>query len=123
LPLHPATSGLIHDYLDAAGHGDDETGALFRPIRNNRTGRLDQAVTPDGVYKLVRTYAAALGLDIRCARAAHDRKRFLNNALACEKFSRRDSTLISNYHQTDRFMAYPLLNFVCYEKRVEKTGG
>ena len=64
LPLHPATSGLIHDYLEAAGHGMDENGALFRPIRNNRTGRLDQAVTPDGVYKLVRAYAAALGLDI-----------------------------------------------------------
>src|SRR5882672_878738 len=23
VPLHPATSGLIHDYLAAAGHGDD----------------------------------------------------------------------------------------------------
>jgi integrase/recombinase XerD len=29
-------------------------GALFRPIRNNRTGRLDTALTPDGVYRLVR---------------------------------------------------------------------
>ena len=64
LPLHPATGGLIHDYLDAAGHGADEDGALFRPIRNNRTGRLDQAMTPDGVYKLVRTYSAALGFEI-----------------------------------------------------------
>ena len=49
LPLHPATNGLIHEYLEAAGHGADEDGALFRPIRNNRTGRLDQAMTPDGV--------------------------------------------------------------------------
>jgi len=64
VPLHPATSGLIHDYLDAAGHAGDEAGPLFRPIRNNRTGRLDQAVTPDGVYKLVRTYSAALGFEI-----------------------------------------------------------
>jgi integrase/recombinase XerD len=64
LPLHPGTSGLIHDYLDAAGHGADEDGALFRPIRNNRTGQLDQAVTPDGVYKLVRFYSAALGFEI-----------------------------------------------------------
>ena len=38
LPLHPGTHALIHDYLDAAGHGTDENGALFRPIRNNRTG-------------------------------------------------------------------------------------
>lgn len=64
LPLHPGTSGLIHDYLEAAGHGADDDGALFRPIRNNRTGKLDQAVTPDGIYKLVRAYSAALGFQI-----------------------------------------------------------
>ena len=39
LPLHPGTNGLINDYLDAAGHGLDDSGALFRPIRNNRTGQ------------------------------------------------------------------------------------
>src|SRR5271165_3727244 len=54
LPLHPGTNGLINDYLDAAGHCADENGALFRPIRNNRTGRLERAITADGVYKLVR---------------------------------------------------------------------
>ena len=64
LPLHPGTNALIHDYLEAAGHGADENGALFRPIRNNRTGRLDQALTPDGVYRLVRGYSAALGFEI-----------------------------------------------------------
>ena len=42
LPLHPGTNALINDYLDAAGHGADENGALFRPIRNNRTGRLER---------------------------------------------------------------------------------
>ena len=47
LPLHPGTNGLINDYLDAAGHGLDETGALFRPVRNNRTGRLEDAITAD----------------------------------------------------------------------------
>jgi integrase/recombinase XerD len=64
LPLHPGTNGLINDYLDAAGHGADDNGALFRPVRNNRTGDLGQAITPDGVYKLVRTYSAALGFEI-----------------------------------------------------------
>jgi integrase/recombinase XerD len=34
LPLHPGTNAVIHDYLEAAGHGADENGALFRPIRN-----------------------------------------------------------------------------------------
>jgi integrase len=64
LPLHPGTNGLINDYLDAAGHGTDESGALFRPIRNNRTGRMERAITADGVYKLVRAYSAALGFEI-----------------------------------------------------------
>src|ERR1700722_11260238 len=64
LPLHPGTNALIHDYLAAAGHGVDENGALFRPVRNNRTGRLERAITADGVYKLVRAYSAQLGLEI-----------------------------------------------------------
>jgi integrase/recombinase XerD len=64
LPLHPGTNALIHDYLDAAGHGEDENGALFRPIRNNRTGRADKALDPDMVYKLVRGYSAQLGFEI-----------------------------------------------------------
>lgn len=64
LPLHPGTHALIHDYLAAAGHGEDDNGALFRPIRNNRTGRLERAITADGVYKLVRVYSAQLGFEI-----------------------------------------------------------
>ena len=64
LPLHPGTNALIHDYLGAAGHGNDDSGALFRPIRNNRTGRLGAAITADGVYKLVRAYSAQLGFEI-----------------------------------------------------------
>jgi integrase/recombinase XerD len=64
LPLHPGANALIHDYLEAAGRGGDDNGALFRPIKNNRTGRLEKAVTPDAVYKLVRTYSALLGFEI-----------------------------------------------------------
>jgi integrase/recombinase XerD len=64
LPLHTATKGLTDDYLDAAGHGADDGGALFRPVRNNRTERLDKAITPDGIYKLVRAYSAQLGFEI-----------------------------------------------------------
>jgi site-specific recombinase XerD len=64
LPLHPGTNALIHDYLEAAGHGDDDNGALFRPIKNNRTGRLEKAMTPDAIYKLVRMYSALLGFEI-----------------------------------------------------------
>ena len=64
VPLHPAASRLILEYLAMAGHGADDTGARFRPLRNNRTGRLHKAITPDGIYKLVRNYSAALGFQI-----------------------------------------------------------
>ncbi len=64
LPLHPGTNELIHDYLETAGHGGDDNGALFRPIRNNRTGRIDKALDPDMVYRLVRGYSAQLGFEI-----------------------------------------------------------
>jgi hypothetical protein len=40
--------GRIHDYLEAAGHGDDEQGPLFRPIFNSRTGRIDKALVAEG---------------------------------------------------------------------------
>jgi len=35
-----ATNALIHDYLEAAGRGAEDNGALFRPIKNNRTKTL-----------------------------------------------------------------------------------
>jgi site-specific recombinase XerD len=62
--LHDFAAELIDDYLDAAGHGDDGNGALFRPLRNSKGSR-ENSITPDGVYKLVRHYAAALGVKIR----------------------------------------------------------
>ncbi|WP_374090122.1 tyrosine-type recombinase/integrase [Methylomicrobium lacus] len=63
VPLHPAAGGLIHDYLELAGHGSEEAGALFRPLSNNtKTG--SKAITPDGIYKLVRAYSTELGFTI-----------------------------------------------------------
>jgi integrase/recombinase XerD len=64
LPLHAGAHELLNDYLDEAHHAADTEGALFRPVSNNRTGRLDRAITPDGLYKLVRRYALGLGLKI-----------------------------------------------------------
>ena len=64
VPLHPAASTLIYDYLEMSGHGTDETGALFRPIKNNTGSGLSNAITPDGVYRLVRTYSTELGFKI-----------------------------------------------------------
>jgi integrase/recombinase XerD len=64
IPLHPGTQGLLADYLEASGHAGDKTAALFRPIRNNRTGELARGLSTDGVYKLVRWYAQKLGVTI-----------------------------------------------------------
>ena len=62
VPLHEIAADLIDDYLDAAGHAADASGALFRPFRNSRKGgTLTSAITPDGVYRIVRDYSSALG--------------------------------------------------------------
>jgi integrase/recombinase XerD len=63
VPLHGVAQDLIAEYLKKAGHGSDHAGALFRPLRNNQGGR-EKAITPDGIYKLVRKYSAALGFEI-----------------------------------------------------------
>jgi len=36
----------------------------FAPASNNQTGELDNTIWTDGVYKIVRRYALALGLKI-----------------------------------------------------------
>ena len=64
VPLHPAAGGLIVDYLEATGHGDDDAGALFRPLHHNRGEGATAAMEPDGVYRIVRAYSKALGFEI-----------------------------------------------------------
>ena len=64
VPLHPAAGGAVQDYLDAAGHGADDAGALFRPLHHNRIEGATAALQPDGVYRLVRAYSKALGFEI-----------------------------------------------------------
>jgi site-specific recombinase XerD len=59
-PLHPGTAGLLHAYLQAAGHVGNPDAALFLPLRAVTT----ESITPDGVYKMVRAYAAKLGMAI-----------------------------------------------------------
>lgn len=60
---HKRLSGLTL-YLQTVGHCTDRADALFRPIRNNRQGDLRAAMTPDGVYKMLDSYAASLKLDV-----------------------------------------------------------
>jgi integrase/recombinase XerD len=64
VPLHGIARDLIEEYLQNAGHGGNDRGALFRPLRNAHGGGREKAITPDGVYKLVRQYSAALGFEI-----------------------------------------------------------
>jgi integrase len=64
VPVHPAADGLVHDYPDRAGHGADEQGARFRPVSPNTRATPAKALTPDAVYKIVRSYSARLGFEI-----------------------------------------------------------
>jgi hypothetical protein len=62
LPPRAGTNGLINDYLDAAGHGEDLNGAVFRPIRNRATGELDKAISPDASISWCARTRPNLGL-------------------------------------------------------------
>ena len=64
VPVHPKAQRLIHDYLEAAGHAGEPKGALFRPVRNNRTKVLDKPLDTDGVYKLIRDYAGDADIEV-----------------------------------------------------------
>lgn len=63
VPMHPAALAAIREYLDLAGHGDDRSGALFRPVKSPK-GDLEQAITGDGIYKMLKRYAAAAGISV-----------------------------------------------------------
>lgn len=63
VPLHPGAAGAIVAYLEAAGHGKDSHSALFRSISNNSRDRI-ASITPDGVYKMLSSYAKALQIDV-----------------------------------------------------------
>jgi site-specific recombinase XerD len=64
VPLHPAAAALITDYLEAAGHGREDGAALFRPLHRSKAEGAADAITPDGVYKIVRGLSTALGFPI-----------------------------------------------------------
>lgn len=64
VPLHGVARDLIEEYLNKSGHGGNDKSALLRPLRNARGSGRKKGITPDGVYKLVRQYSAALGFEI-----------------------------------------------------------
>lgn len=54
---------MIGDYLAMAGHADDLDGPLFRPVKNNRGGGLNKALSPHAVYNnIVLHYGKIAGV-------------------------------------------------------------
>ena len=52
--------------MEAAGHGEDQNGPLFRPERNRTgAGKLDKRLSSGAVYaRVVKHYAKAAGVDV-----------------------------------------------------------
>ena len=64
LPVSVKALRLIQEYLQAAGHGEDLPGPLFRPVKNNTTGTLNKPLNPTSVYKeVVRFYGKQVGIN------------------------------------------------------------
>ncbi len=57
---------LITEYLDAAEHGDDLEGPLFRPVKNNASkknrGDLRKPLDGTAIYKIVKYYGQKVGV-------------------------------------------------------------
>jgi len=63
IPAHMRAVTLTHEYLEAAGHGEDYDGALFRPVKNNRSGTLAKPLHPNTVYEnIVLHYCRKTGI-------------------------------------------------------------
>ncbi len=64
IPAHAAALEKISDYLEAAGHGQDQNGHLFRPGRNPRgKGKLDGRLSGEAIYaRVVKHHARSAGV-------------------------------------------------------------
>lgn len=77
--LHPQTGQRIRAYLEAAGHGADVAGPLFRPIVGKVS--LRKPLSGQSVDRLLRSYAHRL--KIKGRHSAHSlRATFITTALA-----------------------------------------
>ena len=81
LAINPQTAACLRAYLEASGHGADNDGPLFRPLKNNGK-RQDKrrGMDPDAIDRVVRKYAGELGLD-RGYSAHSMRATFITTAL------------------------------------------
>jgi integrase/recombinase XerD len=65
VPAHPLSLERIHDYLQAAAHGEDADGPLFRPLKNpTGRGHTERPLTHGAIYhQVLRKHAKAAGID------------------------------------------------------------
>jgi site-specific recombinase XerD len=64
LAINPQTMARLRSYLESAGHSADIDGPLFRPLQHNgKRSEERRGMDPDAIDRVVRKYAAALGLD------------------------------------------------------------
>lgn len=64
LAIHPQTTTRLRAYLDAAGHGADLEGPIFRPLRRNRKSQeARRRMDPDAIDRVLRKHAKAIGLE------------------------------------------------------------
>jgi integrase/recombinase XerD len=62
IPVHPRTTQLIEEYLDAAGHRDDSAGSLFRSVAPNQK-ICAKRLSAGSVYRnVVMHYCKRLGI-------------------------------------------------------------
>jgi site-specific recombinase XerD len=82
LAINPQTAARIRAYLEAAGHGADIDGPLFRPLNHNgKQTEKRRRMDPDMIDRVVRKYAGAeLGL-VRDYSAHSMRATFITTAL------------------------------------------
>ena len=66
VPIHPAALRLVDAYRAFDCLVEEPETPLFRPVKNNTSKILVKALSPDAIYKLVRSYAlkADILLDI-----------------------------------------------------------
>src|SRR5262249_25570188 len=65
LTISTEAKRLIHADVEAAKHGEDLEGPLFRPVKNNTTGELRKPLHPKSVYQeIVQRYGKAVGITV-----------------------------------------------------------
>jgi len=62
LPIHPAALRLVEAYRAMDCRVEQPDDPLFRPVKNNTSKLLLKHLSPDAIYKMVRSYAMKVGL-------------------------------------------------------------